>query len=199
MRAGTRLADAKREALSVLASRSPSERAQVMALGSQLQVLTQPTQDPGALRAAVESIEPGDSRGSFGELARAMRSLAESVRTPIELHLFSDMQKSDMPASFSELALPANVSLVLHPVVKDAVPNWTVESVNAPGQVWDPKKARVQAVIAGYHTPAATRTVSLVVNGKTVATQQRRRARRTAAPPWNFDRSMCPTASAAAK
>jgi len=46
-----------------------------------------------------------------------------------------------------------------------------VESVNAPGQVWDPKKARVQAVVAGFGTPAATRTVSLVVNGKTAATK----------------------------
>jgi hypothetical protein len=100
-----------------------------------------------------------------------VRSLAESVRTPIELHFFSDMQKSSMPGSFSELALPGNVSLVLHPAVKDTAPNWTVESVNAPGQVWDPKKARVQAVIAGFGTPAATRTVSLVVNGKTAATK----------------------------
>jgi hypothetical protein len=87
------------------------------------------------------------------------------------MHYFSDMQKSAMPGSFSELALPANASLVLHQVVKEAVPNWTVESVNAPGQVWDPKKARVQAVIAGFGTPAATRTVSLVVNGKTAATK----------------------------
>src|ERR1019366_7362911 len=138
---------------------------------SQLQVLTQPSQDAGALRAAVESLQPGDSRGSFGELARALRSLAETVRTPIELHLFSDMQKSAMPASFAELALPANVSLILHPVAKNAVPNWTVESVNAPGQVWDPKKTRVQVVVAGFGTPAATRTVSLVVNGKSVATK----------------------------
>ena len=107
MRAGSRLADAKREALSVLDSRSPADRAQVAALGSQLHVLTQPIQDPGALRAAVESIQPGDSRGSFGELARAVRSLAESVHTPIELHLFSDMQRANMPANFSELALPA--------------------------------------------------------------------------------------------
>ena len=51
-----------------------------------------------------------------------------------------------------------------------------MESVNAPGEVWDPKKARVEAVVAGYHTPAATRTVSLVVNGKTTATQERRRS-----------------------
>ena len=97
--------------------------------------------------------------------------MAESIPTPIELHLFSDLKKTAMPASFAEMALPPNVSLVLHPVAKDAVPNWTIESVDAPAQVWDPKKARVQAVIAGYHTPAAMRTVTLVVNGKTVATR----------------------------
>ena len=172
MRAGTRLADAHREALSVLSSRRPTDRAQVMAFGSQLQVLSQPSQDAGALRAAVESVQPGDSRSNYGELSRGVRSLAGTVQTPIEFDFFSDMQKSGMPASFSELALPANVSLVLHPVVKAPVPNWTVESVNAPGQVWDPKKARVQAVVAGFGTPAATRAVSLVVNGKTVATQK---------------------------
>jgi hypothetical protein len=171
MRAGSRLADAKREAISVLGARNPSGRAQVLAFGSEVHVLTQPLQDSSALRAAVQSIEPGDSRGSFGELARAVSGLAESVRTPIELHLFSDMQKSGMPADFAEVALPASVSLVLHPVVKDAAPNWTVESVNAPDQVWDPQKARVEAVVAGYQTPAAPRSVSLVVNGKITATR----------------------------
>ncbi len=171
MRAGSRLADAKRAAQSVLGSRNPAERAQVMALGSQLQVLTQPTQDAATLTAAVNSIEPGDSRGSFAELARALRSAAQSMSAPIELHFFSDMQKSDMPANFADAVLPANVSLILHPVVKSDVPNWAVESVNAPGQVWDVKKARVQAVIAGYGTPAATRTVSLIINGKTAATR----------------------------
>src|SRR5712672_3613025 len=171
MRAGTRLADARREALSVLSSRRPSDRAQVMARGSQIQVLTQPSQDAGALRAAVESLQPGDSHGNFGELARSLRSLAESIATPIELHLFSDMQKSQMPASFNELALPANVSLILHPVVKDPIPNWTVESVNVPGQVWEPKKTRVQVVVAGFNTPAATKTVTLIAGGKTLATQ----------------------------
>jgi hypothetical protein len=171
MRAGTRLQDARREALSVLSSRRPTDRAQVMALGSQIQVLTQPSQDAGALRAAVESLQPGDSHGNFGELARSLRSLAESVATPIELHLFSDMQKSQLPGSFNELALPANISLILHPVVKDTVPNWTVESVNVPGQVWDPKKTRVQVVVAGFNTPAATKTVTLLAAGKALATQ----------------------------
>jgi hypothetical protein len=48
-----------------------------------------------------------------------------------------------------------------------------VESVDAPGQVWgkDAKPVHAQAVIAGYLTPTAQRTVSLVVNGKTIATK----------------------------
>jgi hypothetical protein len=171
MRAGTRLADAKREALSVLASRSGSTRAQVVALGSRFQVLTQPIRDSAALRAAVESISPGDARSNFAELARAVRSLSENARAPIELHFFSDMQKSSAPASFAELSLPPNVSLVLHPVAKSTQSNWAVESVRAPGRVWDTKKARVDATIAGYGTPAATRAVSLFVNGKKVASQ----------------------------
>jgi hypothetical protein len=172
MRAGTRLADAKREALEVLATRKPSQPAQVMALGGELQVLTQPIKDAGALRAAVESIQPGDTHGNYGELGRGMRAMVETVHTPIDLHLFSDMQASNMPANFADMVMPGNVSLVLHPVVKALVPNWTVESVDAPGQLVDTKKARVLAVIAGHQTPAATRTVSLVINGVVTATRK---------------------------
>lgn len=172
MRAGPRLADAKRQALSILSSRPPAERAQIFALGAGLEAMSQPTDDPRALEAAVSAIQPSDARGNFGDLSRGLRSFSDSLSGPVDLHFFSDMQKSEMPANFSDLALPAKVSLTLHPVVDSNVANWAVESVNAPGQVWDVKKARVQAVIAGYETPAATRTVSLEVNGKIVATQK---------------------------
>src|SRR5580658_7745151 len=111
MRAGTRLADAKDAAKSVLSGKGAA-RGQVAAFGSQLRLMTQPTEDSSALRAAVEAIQPGDGHGNFGELARAVRAMAESVHTPIELHLFSDMQRTDMPATFSDLALPSNVKLV---------------------------------------------------------------------------------------
>ena len=172
MHAGTRLADAKAAAISLLSGKGAA-RAQVAAFGSQLRLMTQPIDDQSALRAAVQAIEPGDGHGNFGELARAVRAMAESVRTPIELHLFSDMQRSELAATFSDLALPANVQLVTHAVVTRAEPNWTVESVDAPGQVWgkDAKPVHVQAVIAGYGTSAAQRAVSLVVNGKTTATK----------------------------
>jgi len=172
MRAGTRLADAKESAMTVLGSNNGA-RTQVAAFGSQLRFMTQIIEDQGALRAAVQAIEPGDQHGNFGELARAIHAMAESVHTPIELHLFSDMQRSEMAATFSEMALPANVKLVTHAVISKAQPNWTVESVDAPGQVWgkDAKPVHVQTVIAGYGTPAAQRVVSLVVNGKTTATK----------------------------
>jgi len=172
MRAGTRLEDAKAAAMNVLAGKGAA-RAQVTAFGSQLRLMTQPIEDQGALRAAVLAIQPGDGHGNFGELARAVRGIAESVRTPVELHLFTDMQRNDLAATFSDMALPANVTLLTHAVITKPQPNWTVESVNAPGQVWgkDAKPIRVQAVIAGYGTPAAQRTVSLVVNGKTTATK----------------------------
>ncbi|HEY2591594.1 MAG TPA: BatA and WFA domain-containing protein, partial [Steroidobacteraceae bacterium] len=171
MRAGGRLAEAKREALAVLAARRVRDRAQVIVLASSVSALTPATHDPAELRAAVESIAPSDSRGSFAGLTSAMRSLAASERTPIELHFFSDMQRTGMPPSFTEMALPASVSLVLHPVARSPVPNWAVESVSAPGELWS-RSARVQAVIAGYGTVAAVRTISFLVDGQVVTTRQ---------------------------
>jgi hypothetical protein len=177
MRAGTgltddRLAAAKAAAISVLSGKGAA-RAQIASFGSQLRLMTQPIADQGELRSAVQAIQPGDGHGNFAELARAIRAMGEAVHTPIEFHLFSDMQRSDLAANFSDMALPANVKLVAHAVVSKAQPNWTVESVNAPGQVWgkDAKPVHVQAVIAGYGTPAAQRNVSLVVSGKTTATK----------------------------
>ncbi|HEX3471747.1 MAG TPA: BatA domain-containing protein [Silvibacterium sp.] len=172
MRAGSRLADAKRDAEMVLASRGAEQRVQVMTFGSQLQVRTEPIRDVGALRTAIARIEPGDGRGSFGDLAHTIRSFAATTLLPVELHLFSDLQKSNMPTNFADAVMPANVSLVLHPVVKRAVPNWTVESVGAPARVWTPKTARVQAVISGYNTPEAVRTVWLVVNNKIITSRR---------------------------
>jgi hypothetical protein len=175
MRAGTRMSDARREAMSVLASRRSSERVQVMALDAQLHARTPQTRDRATARAAIESVQAGDSRSSFAELARAVRLVGEEARASIELHLFSDMQRSSMAPTFSEMTFPDTVTLILHPVARVAAPNWTVESVTAPGQLWgslkEARPARVQAIIAGYATPAAARTASLLVNGRTTATR----------------------------
>jgi hypothetical protein len=172
MRAGTRLEDAKRAARTVLEGKPAAQPAQVLSLGAQVRLITQPTRDPRVLRGALDSIEPSDARASFEVLQAAARSLADSAHAPLELHLFSDLQQTGMPPSFKEMALPDNVALALHPVVHATEPNWAVESVSAPAQVWDPRRTAVQAVIVGYGTPAAKRTVTFLVNGKTIATRE---------------------------
>jgi hypothetical protein len=175
MKAGQRFPDAKQQALALLAKKPRVQRAQVMALGGQLEIVTQPTADEAQLRSALEGIEPGDGHASFGDLGRGIRTLSETVHEPIDLHLFSDMQRTQMPENFADMVLPGNVTLLLHPVTKDAPPNWTVESVDAPAELADPKdtkRSRVKAVVVGFNTPAAAKTVSLVVNGKTAATRK---------------------------
>jgi hypothetical protein len=180
MRAGNRLEQARREAASVLAAWKPGNLGEVLAFGSSVQLMTQPTPQVAELRAAVQAIRQEDGRSSFAELARALRSIAQgsspgsadAAHAPsLEVHLFSDMQKSALPASFGDLQLAANTRLVLHPVASGREPNWAVESVSAPHRVNDPRKARVQATIAGYGTPAARRNASLVVNGRVVDTR----------------------------
>jgi aerotolerance regulator-like protein/VWA domain-containing protein len=176
MRAGTRFADAKQQALTSLAAKPASQKAQVIALGGQIEMLTQPIADDAQLRSALESIRPGDGHANFGELGHSIRAMADTARGPIDLHLFSDMQRSAMPANFADMKLPPNVTLVIHNVAKGTVPpNWTVERVSAPAELAnpkDPKRSRVQAVVAGFGTPAVEKTVSLVVNGKPIATHK---------------------------
>ncbi len=175
MRAGTRFADAKQQALALLAAKPHGQKAQIMALGGQVNLLTQPMDDDAQLHAALASIEAGDGHANFGELGRVLRTMTETTPGPIDLHLLSDMQRSAMPANFADMVMPANVTLVLHPAARGATPpNWTVESVNAPAQLSDPKdpkRSRVEAVVAGFNTPAASKAVSLVINGKIMATK----------------------------
>lgn len=171
MRVGDRLARAKKEAAGILASRGERDAAQVLTVGATVHALTQPTAETGELRAAVESIQASDSRSSYGELARALRSIEQSAKIPVEAHLISDMQKSSLPPSFSDLRLGPSTRLIPHPVAEGAEANYAVETVTAPRSVFDPKKARVTAVIAAYNAPAAQRTVSLLVNGKTVGSK----------------------------
>jgi hypothetical protein len=176
MRAGTRFTDAKHQALATLAAKPHAQKAQIMALGGQPEVLTQPITDDAQLRAALESIQPGDGHASFGELGRDLRTMSETIHSPADLHLFSDMQRTAMPANFADMVMPPNVKLYLHAVVQGAAPpNWTIESVDAPSELSDPKdpkRSRVQAVIAGFSTPTATKTISLIVNGKSISTRK---------------------------
>lgn len=164
MRQGDRLARAKQDAAQVASRLRAGDKLQVLAFGSQVHVM-------GDSAAAIQTVGPTDTRSSYGELARALRSIAQSARVPVEAHLFSDMQKSSLPANFADLRLGAGVRLIAHPVTDRRTGNFAVESVTAPRRVYGTGKARVQATIAGYGAEHAQRRVSLVLNGREIASK----------------------------
>lgn len=160
MRQDGRLARAKTEAASVLSSVRPGDRSQIIAFARQAEMVS-----------AAGAVQPSDERGSFAELSRTLRSLAQSSHLPVEAHLFSDMQKSGMPSSFSDLRLGNGIRLVTHPVAGRREANFAVENVIAPRHLYDPKKVRIQATVAGYGTERAIRRVSLALNGRELASR----------------------------
>ncbi|MBM3773732.1 MAG: VWA domain-containing protein [Acidobacteria bacterium] len=166
MREGSRLERAKTGALRTLAALGSGDRAQVLAFGEQVRWMSEPSSDPAALRAGVQAVEATDTRGSYAELARALRSIAAAARGPLELHLFSDLQKSSLPSSFADLRLPEGVRLIPHAVSEGRAPNFAVENVIAPRRVFDPAKVRLQVTVASYGAPRASRRLALVLNGR---------------------------------
>jgi hypothetical protein len=171
MRAGGRIEEAKRMAKSEATGLRAGRRAEVLAFGSRVQVMSEVTDDRAALAAGIDSIEPSDTRTSFAELARSLRSMAQSLRVPLRVLLYSDMQQTGMPSNFNDLRLNADVRLETRPVAAKAIPNFAVENVVAPRRVYDAKKERVLATIAGFGAPKAQRTVSLLLNGRTIETK----------------------------
>jgi hypothetical protein len=171
MRAGNRLGQAKAQAKSFIGGLHPGERAEVIAFGQRVQMMGEVTDDHSTLNAAVDAIEPRDSRTSFGELSRTLRSIAQSLKLPLSVQLYSDMQKSGMPGNANDLRLNGEIRLDPHPIDSKAEPNLTVENVVAPRRVYDNKKSRVLATIANFGGPKRAASVALELNGRTVETK----------------------------
>ncbi len=172
MRTGDRFATAKQQALDALSGFRGGDLGQVVSFSTQVNMLTQQTEDPAELRSAIQSVNQGDGRSGYAELSQMLRSTAQSSRTPVEVHIFSDMQKTSLPSPFSELTLGGNTRVVLHPLASVDESNWYVESVKAPRSVYQAKKVRVLATIAGAGTPAFETDVSVVLNNKVIETKK---------------------------
>jgi hypothetical protein len=159
MRQGGRLERAKREAAAETARVRPQDKLQIISFAQKV------TEESG-----IPAIPATEARSSYGELARALRSMSAGAKMPAEVHLFSDMQRTSMPPDFADLRLAGGVKLILHPVVSEPVPNFAVESVKAPARVFEAGKqggkARIEAVVAGYGTQPARRRVAVLLNGR---------------------------------
>ncbi len=172
MRTGDRLAPAKQQALDALSTFRSGDLGQVVSFASKASLLTQQVQDPAGLRTAIQSIAQGDGRSSYAELSQMLRSAAQASHVPVEVHIFSDMQKSSLPSPFSELSVAGNTRVILHSQAGADEPNWFVESVNAPRSVYQAKKVRVLATVAGASSPALDTDVAVVLNNKVLETKK---------------------------
>ncbi len=168
MRQDERFAKAKDAARSEIQSMREADRGQLVTFGGPAKLITDMTRDKQVLLAALTAMEPGDDTSSYAEISRVLRSTSESLKTNIEAQIYTDDQKSSLPAAFSDLKLDDGTKLVVHSFADKVIPNWTVESVDAPRRVFDTKKVRTVATVAGFNTPDATRKVTLVANGKPV-------------------------------
>ncbi|HTS64937.1 MAG TPA: BatA domain-containing protein [Candidatus Acidoferrales bacterium] len=172
MRAGNRLDQAKQAAKSVVGGLRTGQRAQVLAFGSRVQVMSEVTDDHQSLNAGIDAVASSDARTSYAELSRSLRSIATSLKLPLAVELYSDMQQTGWPANFNDLRLTGEIQLNPHGIEAKDMPNFTVENVVAPRRVYDAKKTRVLATVAGFCNKKAARTVSLLLNGRLIESKQ---------------------------
>jgi hypothetical protein len=171
MRAGNLFDQARQMAKSDISGLRAGERAQVLEFGSRVHALSEVTDDKQQLNAAIDAAQTSDDKTSFAELARSLRSIAQSLKLPLRVALYSDMQQTGMPPNFNDLRLNAAIRLEPHALAPKEVPNFTVENVIAPRRVYDGKKQRVLATVASFGGPKATRRVSLMLNDREVETK----------------------------
>ena len=171
MNYGDRWDRAVQEAEEVIESLKPADRAQILAFGPGVRVITQPTGSRAELHAMLGTLEPTASRNSYADLAEAVRTLAPDADVPVTVHLFSDFQQSAMPGRFSDVALPTMASLAVHNVAEADSPNWTIENIRGTTRVFGGRATRLEAVVAGFGTEEARKTVTFLLNGNRVARQ----------------------------
>ena len=171
MRYGDRIQQAKTTARRVLDGLNGREFAQVIALDSHVENLTPPETDKGPLSAAIDSIQANDLASSFGEFARALRVMDQSSGMQLDVHLISDMQQTSMPPGFRDLQMGPHTSLTLDAIGSGNAPNWAVESVSVPSRVYDATHTRLTATVAGWHTEAAVKRISLMLDGRELASR----------------------------
>ncbi|HEY6988438.1 MAG TPA: BatA and WFA domain-containing protein [Bryobacteraceae bacterium] len=171
MRAADRMQQAKAEAGRIADGLRGQDLAQLMALDSHLEALTQYERNRGVLRAAIASVEADDLTSSYGEFARALRAMEQTSGMQLDVHLISDMQRTSLP-NFRDLRLGPHTTLALHPVGKSNAANWAVENVVTAPQVYDPKQTRLTATVSAWHAEAASKKVSLVINKHVIGTKE---------------------------
>ncbi len=173
MRHGDRWDRALEEARSAVNTLEPQDQGQILTTGPSVSVITNPSGDKAELLAALESLEPTASRNSYGDVVEAVRSLIPNPDTPVEVHLISDYQAAAMPGRFSDVALPTVAQLHVRNVGGDNDENWAIESVKGSLRLAGADEPRLEVTVAGFSANPARKSVTLEIDGQTIASESR--------------------------
>jgi hypothetical protein len=169
MQHGDRWQRALAQAESVInASRSGDRLMLVSAAGRRVQVLQEPTNDAGAIRAQLRTLTPGVERLDYGLLMTTAKGWIGEPRMPAQIHLISDLQASASPLRFADLEPPANTELVLHDVADPKALDSNVNTFVHSAAIATTDVRKLVAKVATNSPRAERREVVLSVDGKEV-------------------------------
>ena len=165
MSAGDRWDDARDAAEEILDGLERDDRAELVAAGRVVEVVTAPTLDRAALRQSLATVEPDVFPLDFGQLMRALDGIVNGAELPVVLHLVTDAQQTALPMRFGELAPRAAGELAIHTVGGDEG-NVAIETLS--GSALD---GNLTASVHSFDTSPREKTVRLEQNGALVEEQ----------------------------
>lgn len=166
MAAGDRWEDATDAAVDIVDSLPVADRAQLIAAGRTIELITGPTLDRAEIRQGIATVEPGVFHLDFGQLMRSLDGLLRSAEWPPVLHVVTDAQASGLPTRFAELAPTAPTEIEIHAVGPATEWNWAVESLSGSAV-----SGELVATVRSFAETDAEKRLRLTLNGTTVAEQ----------------------------
>ena len=157
---GDRWERAQDEALDLIGSLAPDDRAQLVSGGRVTELLTGQTVDRAVLRQGVAAARPGVFFLDYGQLARAVDGVLRGAELPVVLHVITDGQQGALPTRFAELAPTQPAELRVHNIAADGEANWAVESL-----VGSTLTGEVQASVRSFSSTPVDKTLNLELNG----------------------------------
>ena len=160
---GDRWERAQSEALDLIGTFAPEDRAQLVSGGRVTELLTGQTVDRAVLRQGIATAAPGVFFVDYGQLARTLDGVLRGAELPVVLHLITDGQQSALPTRFAELAPTQLAELRIHNIAVAGEGNWTVESL-----VGSALTGEVQASVRSFSSSPIDKTLLLTLNGRQI-------------------------------
>lgn len=168
---------AQEQALALIGNVKGADRAMLVAADHRLRVLQEPVfaAEAGRLRAAVQTLAPGNSRLDYGALVAGSAAWGVGPGERLLVHVVSDMQQSASPLRFADLAPPPGVTFDLVDVGAEAAKDLRVTGIQE-----DPREGgTLRVTVDGDAEAVAGRTLEIEVNG---AVRERRALRAATLP-----------------